>query len=344
MQKGKIKLFGSSYTISELTEYVADLSAIAGVKPYTLFEGPEKGVLAVDVWTGSGLEYTVVPDRGMNICNFRYRGIGLDWPSGTGLTSPFMYESQGWKWARSFHGGLVYTCGLDNVGEPCVDQNESYGGHGRISNTPAAQVSWKTDTENEPYTIEVTGKCRIISVQGENLLMERKITSTIAGKKIIVKDKIQNLGFNKTPVFLLYHCNFGFPLLCDQTRLSIPANRAVDRAGKKIANFERIEQASDSPDEQVFYPQVEGDSVEISLYNPKLAENGLGVYLRYNRSELPQLAVWKFFQKRGYVIAIEPGTCRVEGRIVEKKEDRAIFLDADESLDINLEFGILENI
>ena len=56
MQNGKIKLFGSSYTISELTEYVADLSAIAGVKPYTLFEGPEKGVLAGDVWPISSPE------------------------------------------------------------------------------------------------------------------------------------------------------------------------------------------------------------------------------------------------------------------------------------------------
>jgi len=27
-----------------------------------------------------------------------------------------------------------------------------------------------------------------------------------------------------------------------------------------------------------------------------------------------------------------------------REEDRAFFLDADESLDINLEFGILENI
>jgi len=343
MQEGKVNLFGKSFTISQLKEYVADISAVGGVRPYTLLEGSQRGVLAVDVWTGSGLEYTVVPDRGMNICNFRYGGIGLDWSSPTGLTSPFMYEAQRWRWMRSFNGGLLHTCGLDNVGEPCVDGDESYGGHGRISNTPATQVSWKTDTENEPYAIDVAGKCRLVSLPEENLLMERKITSEIAGKRIVINDRIQNLGFNKTPIFLLYHCNFGFPLICEDTKLTIPAKKAVDRAGTEVTDFKRIEPPSDSPDEQVLYPVMDGDSVEISLYNPKLQENGLGVYMKYDRAELPHLTIWKFFQKRSYVLAIEPGTCRVEGRVTEKKQGRAIFLEPDESLSVTLEIGVLVN-
>ena len=99
-----MKIFGKEYNYSKLIDYVGDMKTIAGVKPYTLFDGPEKGVFAVDVWTGSGLTYTYVTARGMNICNFKYKGIPLDWMSGTGVTSPFLYESQGWNWLRSFYG------------------------------------------------------------------------------------------------------------------------------------------------------------------------------------------------------------------------------------------------
>ena len=117
MPDRRLNLFGVNCTITQLKDRLADLSTIAGVRPYTLSDGLEKGVAALDVWTGSGLQYTVLPDRGMNVCNFRYRGVPLDWSSGLGAVSPWRYEPQEWGWLRSFHGGIVHTCGLDNVGD-----------------------------------------------------------------------------------------------------------------------------------------------------------------------------------------------------------------------------------
>lgn len=343
MENGKkLEMFGNFYTISELKEYLCDVNSVAGVKPYTLSDGPEKGVRAIDIWTGSGLEYTVVPDKGMNICRFRYKGIPFDWASGTGLTSPFLYDSHTWKWVRSFNGGLLFTCGLNNVGDPCIDGEEDYGSHGRIGNTPASRISWNVDTENAPYRIEVTGRCRLVSVMGENLLLERKIISEIAGKTIIVKDRVKNLGFEKTPVFLLYHCNFGFPLLSPDSILTIPAQKATaEGSGKDVPDFKEIYSPIDQGGEQVIYPKVTGDPVKISLFNPKLGENGLGIYIKYTRKELPYLTMWKFFQKRGYVLGIEPGTCQVKGRVLEKENGHAVLLDADQSLSITVEFGVI---
>jgi len=95
MQQERVELFGTSYTYQELRDLMPDISRVAGIKPYTLFDGPERGVFAIDVWTGSGLRYSVVPDRGMNICNANFKGIPLDWSSGTGITSPFLYNSHG---------------------------------------------------------------------------------------------------------------------------------------------------------------------------------------------------------------------------------------------------------
>jgi hypothetical protein len=349
MSDGRLNLFGDSYTVAQLKDYVPDLSTIAGMRPYRLSDGLEKEVAAIDVWTGSGLEYTVLSDRGMSVCGFRYRGVPLDWSSGTGPVSPWRYDPDGWGWLRSFNGGLVHTCGLNNVGEPCVDRGpfvdqEKHGGHGRVSHTPASQVSWKVDMEQESYVLEVMGRCRSMAVQGENLLLERTIRSEIGGKRIVLQDRICNLGFNRTPVFLLYHCNFGFPLLSEASRLSLPARVAVDRSGRQTASFTTLGPPSDSPEEEVVYPLVEGDPVEITLFNPQLPYGGLGVQLKYRASELPHLAVWKFFQKRSYVLAIEPATCRVEGRVVEKEAGRAVYLEADEHLVIDLELRVMEGL
>jgi hypothetical protein len=351
MDLKKIDLFGKSYSINNLKESlkdaVGDISTIAGVKPYTLFEGPERGVFAVDVWTGSGLRYTVVPDRGMNICNLNYRGIPLDWTSGTGITSPFLYESHGWNWLRSFHGGIVHTCGLSNVGEPCVDEkleyeNREFGGHGRISSTPARELLWKTDDINNLPTMTVSGKCRVVSALEENLVLERSLVSEIGGSKITLQDRVTNLGYKKTPVLLLYHCNFGFPLLSGNTLLSIPAENAVDWNGSKAPDFKRLKNPTNDNDESVVYPDLIGDQVNISLFNPDLGNRGLGVKLKYSKTDLPFLTVWKHFQKRSYVVGIEPGTCRVEGRNSEIEKKRAVFLEKDRSLTITLEIEVLD--
>ncbi len=347
MQSKTIDLFGNSYSFSELKDASGDISTIAGLKPYTLFDGPERGVFAIDVWTGSGLQYTVVPDRGMNICNTKYRGIPLDWSSGTRLTSPFFYEAHGWNWLRSFHGGLVHTCGLSNVGEPCIDEdldydNKSFGGHGRISNTPAQELSWTADEENDTVRLRVKGKCKVVSALEENLLLERKILSELGEKSIFIQDSVTNLGFRKTPVLLLYHCNFGFPLLSEDVSLSIPAERAFDWDGNNIEDFKKLKAPTNLNEDTVVYPELVDSSIEIKLFNEKLGNGGVGVYLKYNKSELPYLTLWKHYQKRAYVIGIEPGTCRVEGRVVEKKEKRAVVLDRDESIQISLEMGVID--
>lgn len=343
MQNGSIRLFGNNYRFEELRNSVCDMSIIAGIKPYTLFDGPERGVFAVDVWTGAGLQYTVVPDRGMNICNVKYRGIPLDWTSGTAVTSPFLYDSKGWNWLRSFHGGLVHTCGLCNVGGPCFDKdieydNRDFGGHGRISNTSAQELGWRT----EDMKMIVTGKCRIVSATEENLVLERSITSELGEKRILLKDKITNMGWAVEPVLLLYHCNFGFPILSGDSKLILPAKTATDWEGRSVQDFTEIKGPTDVNYDEVNYPDIEGDSVKITVYNPKIGNNGIGVYLKYSKKELPFLTIWKHYQKRAYVMGVEPGTCRVEGRITEKQKKRAILLEKDESIDLHLEMGVVD--
>jgi hypothetical protein len=67
--------------------------------------------------------------------------VPLAWVSPTGVVAPHFRELQGEGWLRSFGGGLLVTCGLQNVGEPSERGGEELGLHGRISNTPAALLA-----------------------------------------------------------------------------------------------------------------------------------------------------------------------------------------------------------
>ena len=348
MPSDKIALFGGEYSLGQLRDSVPFLGGIAGVRPVRLFEGAERDVLAVDVRTGSGLEYTVVPDRGMNICNVRYRGIPLDWTSGTGVVAPAYYDSSAWQWLRSFNGGLVHTCGLDNVGFPVEDEtvnwdNKSFGGHGRISNTPAREVSWKTKEKDGTLQFKVSGKCYSISALEETLLLERRVVSELGGMRISLSDRITNLGREPTPIFLLYHCNFGFPLLSAQSVFTLPAKSAVDMEGRPVPDFTRITGPSDSPLEQVLYPEISGEDVRIVLQNTAIDGTSLGIAISYKKKELPYLTIWKQFSRRIYVMGVEPGACRVEGRVAEQKAGRALMLAPDETRTFSLEFEVLDS-
>ena len=73
----------------------------------------------------------------MDIANAYFHGSAVSWISKAGITAPAFYEKDGFGWLRGFYGGLITTCGLDNVGGPYDDK----GLHGRIANTPAEKVS-----------------------------------------------------------------------------------------------------------------------------------------------------------------------------------------------------------
>ena len=90
----------------QLLRHVGDVSQIAHAKMYQLTDGNEKGVDAIDFRTGSGLNFTVLPSRGLDVSYAEYQGIPLCWRSSTGDVSPAHYEPDGLGWLRGFYGGL----------------------------------------------------------------------------------------------------------------------------------------------------------------------------------------------------------------------------------------------
>ena len=70
-------LFGSSYTRAELLQHVGDISQFAGVRVGELGDGFERGVRVADFRTGSGFEFSVLVDRGLDITWAAFGGASI---------------------------------------------------------------------------------------------------------------------------------------------------------------------------------------------------------------------------------------------------------------------------
>ncbi len=50
-------------------------------------------------------------------------------------------------------------------------------------------------------------------MHGANMLLERTISTSLQGKSFTLHDVVENQGVRDSPLMVLYHFNFGFPLL-----------------------------------------------------------------------------------------------------------------------------------
>src|SRR5690606_20006093 len=107
-----VELYGSTLSKRELAERSGMLSQFAGVRLMTLGDGVERGIRMLKFRTGSGLRFTVLVDRAMDIADCEHKGQAIGWHSPAGFRHPGLHEYEGeggLAWARSF-SGLMVTC------------------------------------------------------------------------------------------------------------------------------------------------------------------------------------------------------------------------------------------
>lgn len=331
----------------EILKYVGDLTQIFGVKEYTLTGGKSQGVRAVDVKNGTGLEFTVLPDRCMDIAWLSYKGINFSYISKTGIVSPQYYNEAGFNFLRSFYAGFLTTCGLRNVGTPCVENGESFGLHGRISNTPAENVYSGIEWCDDKPVVRIRGRMREARVFGENMILEREIVCRCGENKFTIEDRVENYGFVEEPLMILYHFNLGYPLLQESAVLFAPTWEVRPRdeeAQKGIENYTRFQKPTPGYNEQVFYHDLRCDdngNTCVALINDKLE---LGVAIRFNKNELFNFTQWKMMGEGEYVLGLEPCNCYVCGREESKKKGTIEYLKPGEIRKFKIEVEILDGM
>lgn len=340
---------GRKMTKTQIMQRVGDISQIAEARYSRLQDGKADGMPIVDFKTGSGFNFSVLPGRAMDIAWAEYKGNSIGFISKTGVVNASFYEHDYDGFHRNFFAGLLTTCGLRNVGGECND-GEPLGLHGRISNTPASNVSINNYWQDDDFVMSVTGDVRESKLYCENLLLTRKVTAILGEKKLTIEDRIENCGFRPEPLTLLYHFNFGYPLLDETTRVILPSKESVprDEVAKKVFDqFDRFEQPQDDFPETVFFHKLQHDktgNTYAALFNKELGDNGLGIAMKFNTKKLPCLTEWKNMGKGDYVVALEPGNCYPIGRDTIREQGDLTILEPGEIKDFTLELSVLDGI
>jgi len=318
-----------------LVKRVGSMDQLAGVKLVEAADGLARGGRQFHVWTGSGLSFDVQADRALDISACRYKGIPIAWVSSVGEVHPAYFEPAGLGWLRSFTGGLLATCGLDQWGPPNADMGDELGQHGRVSNLPARYVNYSASWVGEEYEIEISGEVRQTRVFGENLVMRRRISTRLGSSAIKITDVVTNESFSPHPHMILYHFNLGFPLLSEDAQLFIDAAETTPRDAEAAAGADawmRFQPPTAGYQEQVFRHRPKADEsgkVQVEVRNPRL---GVGLRLRYDNTNLPYLLEWKMMGEGMYVLGIEPVNCGVmEGRAAARAQGALPMLEPGES-------------
>jgi hypothetical protein len=238
----------------------------------------------------------------------------------------------------------VTTCGLTYAGATGIDEGKPYGLHGRASNLPAYNVCADGEWENDIYVMWVQGKIRETAVFGPNIELVRTISARLGESKIWIHDKVTNLGYADTEHMILYHCNFGFPVVDKGSRVVAPVKDVKPRdaaAEPGLSQHMGFSEPINGYAEQVFYLEMAEDkhgNVDAALVNDA---KGLGVYLRYPKKELPKFTEWKMMGQGTYVVGYEPANCWVEGRAKERERGTLQYLQPGETREYHLEIGVL---
>lgn len=330
---------------NDIRPWIGHLSQVAGIKHYELCSGKAKGTEAFDVRTGAGLDFTVVKDRALDIAWASYKGTALSFITANGMVAPTFFDAQGNGFLRSFYAGLLTTCGLSYIGTPCEDEGEALGLHGRIAATPAEEVGYRTEQTVNSMEFIITGKAHESRLFGENLTLERTIRCAYGSNTLIIEDKVTNNGFTAQPLQILYHFNYGWPLLSPEAEIILSAKSVTprnSRAAEGLAEHLVINAPQPGFEEQVYYLTLNGDSKgmsKVALINHQL---GWGVYEKFDTQVLPNFIQWKNLGAGEYVMGLEVSNSFPDGRSTEREAGRLPFIQAGETKRYCFELGIVE--
>jgi hypothetical protein len=329
---------------------ISNYFQIGGIETSVLDNGPGRGVRIAWINTGSGLRYKLVLDRTMDIADSFYNQHCLSWINHTGVVPANYALNQGIEWLKGFGGGLMVTCGLSHIGGPESDEYGNRGLHGRISNQPAEIISIiQPDPLKDQFEMSITGIIKESSIFGPNLVLKRTISSILGEAKIRIHDEVTNNGNETVPHMILYHCNFGWPLVDEgafiywdgkwQPGGSLLDNEIFHEDGNYRSCLQPIDKHKGKGEAVAFIDIIPDESrmCICGLRNPEL---NIDLKIKFNKSQLPWLTNWQHWGKNEYVTGLEPGTNPPIGQIRARKEGNLIYLKPGECRMYDLEIEL----
>jgi hypothetical protein len=194
---------------------------------------------------------------------------------------------------------------------------------------------------------------RECSAMGENMTLTRRIETRLGWKKFLLTDVIENRGFTPQPLMMLYHLNYGFPLLGPNAKVVAPiiTTEARDEEAEKddgVAECLTFPAPVPEYKEKVFFHDLAADKdgrTFAALLNEDVG-NGmpLGIVERFNKEQLPTFTEWKMPCQGFYVLGLEPGTAVPIGRGNLRQQNALPFLDGQAQYPVEIEFEVLDSV
>jgi len=329
--------FGSDWlSRKQLEAHSVDMRQFIGYRQSTL----ANGMRIIEAYNTSGLSFTILPDRGLDIWSAHYKGIPLTWLA---QGSPFPADFGG-KWLRLFNGGLLTTCGLTHAGAPDVDPEtgEARDLHGKYTRLRATDISTAGAWEGDDYSAMLSGVVSQQQLFGEQLRFKRTYRMQLDAPAIGIVDEVTNVGDLPTPLMVLYHFNVGYPLVREGVELvtaSKPYSRD-DEAKKGFDQWQHYAGPISQYAEQVYFHHVKAFDDGISMV--ALMGENFGIEFEWQTKELPYLTQWKNTRQGIYVSGIEPGNCLPIGQTATKESGRLQILEPGESKQFHNVLSIIE--
>jgi hypothetical protein len=319
-----------------MNPYIGHSSQLYGVEEHRLIGGKGDGMRLFEVFNGKGLQMTVSPDRCADISRLRYKGINIGYFSPCGYVAPAYYDPDESRWLKSFTAGFLTTCGLEAVGSPCVDEGEKLPLHGSIANIPAEHAYWA----EESGRLVIRALMLDEAIFARKLRLMREISVSLDESVFSIADTVENGGESVQPLEILYHMNIGYPMLDEDSVVMIPSERIVprdNRAAAEMASCLKMEKPQAGYKECCYYHALEGETAQVSIYQPKLNTR---LSISYAPDRLDCFTEWKMMGIRDYALGLECGNCYPDGRGAMRKKGILKYIDPGESVCYRVEIKL----
>ncbi|OHB76635.1 MAG: hypothetical protein A2W31_10555 [Planctomycetes bacterium RBG_16_64_10] len=333
--------------LSILPSHVGGSATDYSVRKRTLRGGLRDGVDVVEGVAGA-CRLTLIPTRGMGIWRAWVGDVPIGWQSPIrGPVHPRyvpLADPGGLGWLDGFDELLV-RCGLESNGAPDFDTagRLRYPLHGRIANRPAHKLDVTVD--GDTGEIAVTGHVDESRFHFQKLRLTSTVTVRPGAPMVRVDDQVTNLSGDPAAMQLLYHVNFGAPVLDAGARLILPAKSIAPRdlvAAEHMDHWDQYAPPQPKFTEQVSFFELLADRNGMTRTVLRNAAGTLGISLVFSTKELPCFTQWKNTPAAadGYVTGLEPGTNFPNARSFEASQGRVVPLAPGQAATFHLQLEV----
>ena len=290
------------------------------------------------------LQFSVLPTRGMGLWKGWIGGQTIGWKSPVrGPVHPKfvpLSEPSGLGWLTGFDE-WVCRCGAVSNGAPDFGPQGqlTYPLHGHLANLPAHYLEVGIDGDE----ITVVGRVIESRFHFHKLELTTTLKTRVNQPGLEIYDEIKNLSASPGEMQMLYHCNFGAPLLGAGAEVVVPARTVVPRnpwSAEAVGHWSTYSAPTPGMPERVYFADLYGDDQHETRVLLRNAKSTHGVSLSWNTQQLPCFSLWKneTALDDGYVTGIEPGTNFPNPRSFEGAKGRVVALAPGATYGMRLRF------